>query len=151
MGASIVRNDKQAEFIRLFTGSEWAGNATACAIRAGYSEPTARQTAYRLKRKFESQIKEEVVKRIGDNAALGLSGIIQIARNEKNPQIRLQACKDLLDRAGYSAISHLEINNMDNKSDEELKKELEKYIGGNVIDVTPTHEAATTKGDLEKV
>jgi hypothetical protein len=137
MNTDLVRNDQQAEFIQLFVGSKWAGNATQCAIQAGYSEATAKQKGYALKRKFSLQIKEETAKLIGDSASLGLKGILDIAQNATNESVKLAACKDLLDRAGFNAVNQIEIGGMDKMSDEELQAELEKYLKANVINVTP--------------
>jgi adenosylmethionine-8-amino-7-oxononanoate aminotransferase len=132
-----VNNEQQAEFIRLYVGSEYAGNASACAIKAGYSEATSKQKGYQLKRKFAEVIKEETVKLIGDSATLGLAGIIELARTATNQNVKLQACKDLLDRAGFGSISQIEISGMDKKTDKELEAELEMLLSQNIIDVTP--------------
>lgn len=137
MSMDLVRNDQQAEFIRLFVGSQWAGNATKCAIGAGYSEATAKQKGYALKRKFADRIKDETVKLIGDSATLGLAGVLDIAKNATNDNVRLQACKDLLDRAGFNTVSQIEISGLDKKSDEELQEELNRLLNANIIDVTP--------------
>ena len=141
----LVRNDQQAEFIRLFVGSQWAGNATKCAIGAGYSEATAKQKGYALKRKFADKIKDETVRLIGDSATLGLAGVLDIAKNATNESVKLQACKDLLDRAGFNAINQIEISGMDKKSDEELKEELDRLLNANIIDITP--ESSTSVED----
>ena len=45
----------------------------------------------------------------------------------------------MLDRAGFGSVNQIEISGMDNKSDEELKKELELLLNQNIIDVTPTN------------
>jgi len=132
-----VRNEMQAEFIRLYTGSEYAGNATMSAVQAGYSKDTAKQKGYALKRQFAMKIAEETQKLIGDSATLGLAGIINLAKNASNQQVQLAACRDLLDRAGYTAVSQINLTGMDNKSDEELKIELDKLLNSNVIDVSP--------------
>ena len=137
MSTDLVRNEQQAEFIRLFVGSQWAGNAKLCAIGAGYSEATAKQKGYNLKRKFADRIKDETVKMIADSATLGLAGVLDLAKNATNDSVRLQACKDLLDRAGFNAINQIEISGMDKKSDEELKEELNRLLNANIIDVTP--------------
>ena len=137
MSTDLIRNDQQAEFIRLFVGSQWAGNAKMCAIGAGYSEATAKQKGYALKRKFADKIKDETVRLIGDSATLGLAGVLDLAKNATNDSVRLQACKDLLDRAGFNAINQIEISGMDKKSDEELKEELNRLLNANIIDVTP--------------
>jgi len=134
-----VNNEQQAEFIRLYVASEDAGNAARCAIRAGYSEATAKQKGYNMKRQFAEVIKEETVKLIGDSATLGLAGIIHLAKNASNQNVKLQACKDLLDRAGFGSVNQVEITGMDKKTDEELKKELELLLNQNIIDVTPTN------------
>lgn len=138
MNTDLVRNDQQAEFIRLFVGSEWAGNAAQCAIQAGYSAATAKQKGYQLKRKFSEKIKEETIKLIGDSATLGLAGVLDIAKNATNESVKLQACKDLLDRAGFNAINQIEVSGIDKKSDEELKEELNRLLNANVIDITPS-------------
>jgi adenosylmethionine-8-amino-7-oxononanoate aminotransferase len=144
MSTDLVRNDQQAEFIRLFVGSQWAGNASACAIGAGYSKDTAKQKGYQLKRKFADKIKDETVRMIADSATLGLAGVLELAKNATNDSVRLQACKDLLDRAGFNAINQIEISGMDKKSDEELKEELNRLLNANIIDVTP--EVSTQVG-----
>ena len=151
MSTDLVRNDQQAEFIRLFVGSQWAGNASACAIGAGYSKDTAKQKGYQLKRKFADKIKDETVRMIADSATLGLAGVLDLAKNATNDSVRLQACKDLLDRAGFNTVNQIEISGMDKKSDEELKEELNRLLNANIIDVTP--EVATeveTRAILEK-
>jgi phage terminase small subunit len=137
MSTDLVRNDQQAEFIRLFVGSQWAGNASACAIGAGYSKDTAKQKGYQLKRKFADRIKNETVRMIADSATLGLAGVLDLAKNATNDSVRLQACKDLLDRAGFNTVNQIEISGMDKKSDEELKEELNRLLNANIIDVTP--------------
>ena len=141
MSTDLVRNEQQAEFIRLFTGSQWAGNASKCAMGAGYSEATAKQKGYALKRKFADKIQEETVRLIADSATLGLAGVLDLAKNASNDSVRLQACKDLLDRAGFNAVNKFQFNDMDKKSDEELQVELDRLLGQNIIDVTP--EVAT--------
>jgi len=141
MSTDLVRNEQQAEFIRLFTGSQWAGNASKCAMGAGYSEATAKQKGYALKRKFADKIQEETVRLIADSATLGLAGVLDLAKNASNDSVRLQACKDLLDRAGFNAVNKFQFNDMDKKSDEELQIELDRLLGQNIIDVTP--EVAT--------
>ena len=141
MSTDLVRNEQQAEFIRLFTGSQWAGNASKCAMGAGYSEATAKQKGYALKRKFADKIQEETVRLIADSATLGLASVLDLAKNASNDSVRLQACKDLLDRAGFNAVNKFQFNDMDKKSDEELQVELDRLLGQNIIDVTP--EVAT--------
>ena len=137
MSTDLVRNDQQAEFIRLFTSSEWAGNASKCAIQAGYSKETSKQKGYQLKRKFADKIQEETGRLISDSATLGLAGILFLAKEAKNDSVRLQACKDLLDRAGFNAVNKFQFNDMDKKTDEELQVELDRILNANVIDVTP--------------
>ena len=107
----------------------------------GYSEATAKQKGYNLKRKFADRIKDETVKMIADSATLGLAGVLDLAKNATNDSVRLQACKDLLDRAGFNAINQVEISGMDRKTDDELKEELNRLLNANIIDVTP--ETAT--------
>jgi DNA-binding CsgD family transcriptional regulator len=145
MSTDLVRNERQAEFIRLFVGSQWAGNASKCAVGAGYSEDTAKQKGYQLKRKFADKIQQETVRMIADSATLGLAGVLDLAKNASNDSVRLQACKDLLDRAGFNAINQIEISGLDKKSDEELKEELDRLLNANVIDVTP--ESSTSVED----
>ena len=137
MSTDLVRNEQQAEFIRLFVGSQWAGNASRCAIQAGYSKDTSKQKGYQLKRKFADKIKDETVRMIADSATLGLAGVLDLAKNATNDSVRLQACKDLLDRAGFNTVNQIEISGMDKKSDEELKEELDRILNANIIDVTP--------------
>ena len=98
-----------------------------------------------MKRKFADKIKDETVRLIGDSATLGLAGVLDIAKNATNESVKLQACKDLLDRAGFNAINQIEISGMDKKSDEELKEELDRLLNANIIDITP--ESSTSVED----
>lgn len=75
------------------------------AIRAGYSPRSAGVTASRLMRHpaVLRALFEEVTKHLGASLPLALQQVVTLSSAAKSEYVRLEASKDLLDRAGLAA------------------------------------------------
>lgn len=76
------------------------GKVGIASQRAGYKD---RATGSRLLRdpKVVKAIQEMMVDAIGVHAASALGTVVKLARSAKSDYVRLEAAKDLLDRAGF--------------------------------------------------
>jgi hypothetical protein len=85
---------------------ETAGNATASAVKAGYAERSAAQEGHRLLRHVgvRAEIERLTRQELGDHASAAVALLGRVVRDEKAPlKIRVDACKTILDRAGFIA------------------------------------------------
>ena len=118
--------DKQAAFVKEFALS---GNATKSAIRAGYSERTSYQKGHQLRYQLARQIEDETRKLMQSAVPGALEQIVDLAARATSEQVRLQADKDIMDRAGLKPTERIE-NITVEKSTDELRKELAQLMGG---------------------
>jgi|TARA_R100000963_G_C4625591_1_gene91920 phage terminase small subunit len=121
-----VRTSKQDKFIDSYC---LTGNATKAAEMAGYSKATAKQQGYTLKNQFSGEIGERMKRMIQDCVPGALAQINDLAGTADSEGVRLNACKDILDRAGFKPVDKQEVSHVEATSTDELKKELEALIG----------------------
>jgi phage terminase small subunit len=117
--------DKQEKFIENYC---LTGNAAKAAEMAGYSAKTSKQMGYTLKNQLSSEISEKMTKMIQDSVPGALSQINDLVINATSEGVRLNACKDILDRAGYKPVEKQEISHVETASTEELERELEALL-----------------------
>ena len=119
-------NEQQQKFIDRFIAS---GNASGSAKAAGYSD--TKQRGYELRKRYAKEISNGIHDNIGDLMPSLLKVVAKIAMEEESPAIRLKACMDLMDRAGYKPVEHTqsEVINMEVKTTDELEAELEELLG----------------------
>ena len=98
---------QQISFIDNFTG-QCGGNATQSAIKAGYSDKTAKQQGYALKKQLSLEIEEKNRQLLNNNVPLAITTSV-LDRNN------MQTVHKILD------VTH-------NKTDEQLKVELEHLL-----------------------
>jgi phage terminase small subunit len=105
------------------------GNAAKAANAAGYADP--KQRGYELRKRYSKEIADSIKDNIGDLMPSLLKVMTKIAIEEQSPALRLKACQDLMDRAGYKPVDRMEseIYNVDVKTTEELEAELEELLG----------------------
>jgi len=117
-----TRTAQQEKFFEYYLMS---GNASKAAEFAGYGSP--KQRGYELKRKFKDEIEKRQKALIQDAVPGVIHQIIAMAQGAESEAVRLNACKDLMDRAGFKPIekTETEITTTEAKSTEELKQELE--------------------------
>ncbi len=77
------------------------GNTTIAAQKAGYNNHSAAQIRCRLKNQFNDEIDKIHRSIITDAVPNVLNQIIHLATAATREPVRLQACRDLLDRAGF--------------------------------------------------
>ena len=100
-----MRTEKQESFIESYCQT---GNATKAAIQAGYSQATAKQQGHVLKNKFAKEIEQRIKKMVQDAVPAAVSQISILAQTATSEQVRLNAAKDILDRAGLKPAERVE-------------------------------------------
>jgi len=120
-----MRSEQQETFIEQYC---LHGNASRAAEQAGYSHP--KQRGYELKNKFASEIEERTKKMIKDAVPSAMRMLQRLAEEAESESVRLGAVKDILDRAGLKPTEKIqqEISQVEQKSTEELQKELEALL-----------------------
>ena len=119
---------KQKTFIQEFVST---GDGVENARRAGYSDrsfPSLRAGASWLKRRLSSQIAEELRLYIINSAPRALAILQNLAMNAQSESVRLKACTDLLDRAGFKPVKRQETHHV-SRTVEEVEAELMGLVG----------------------
>ena len=131
-----MRTEKQDKFIENYC---LTGNAAKAAEMAGYSKKTSKQMGYSLKNQFQSEIDEKMMRMIQDSVPGALAQVNNLATAAASEGVRLNACKDILDRAGYKPAEKVEqkISHLETASTDELKRELEGLIGTSEVEEIP--------------
>ena len=104
------------------------GNATQSAVEAGYSEKTAKQKGYELKKNLRHEINDQTQKVLADKIHQNLHFLSELAEKAESESVRLGAIKDLLDRAGLKPVERIEQTNIEQKSNEEIQRELNALL-----------------------
>lgn len=136
---------QQKEFVDIYLKNR-KKNQTQAAVDAGYSSKSASSQAYQLLQnpivleyleKREKQLEKELKREFFFDAIDARRVLSDVVNNpESKDADRINAAKDLLDRAGYKAVDVHEIQatvntNADGLTDEELEqriKELKKEL-----------------------
>ena len=85
------------------------GDHVQAARRAGYSEKTVANQACKLKRELASEIREELNHNFVGYAPKALQTLKELAESSTSESVRLQASRDLLDRAGFKPADRHEL------------------------------------------
>ena len=129
-----ILNEQQQNFISIYTAT---GNASQAAKMAGYANP--KQKGYDLKNRFAPEIAEAIRGEIGDDVVPVIRQVRELALNAESEAVKLNACKDLLDRAGYKPVDRSLVESTNTTvyelSTEELEAELQKLLATD----TPVH------------
>lgn len=111
------------------------------AIALGYSEESAEVQGYKLKRRLSEQIIERQMAKLSGKANRAINEIYKLAMTATRESIRLNACKDILDRAGFKAtervVQHTTVSNSDEVTmtpTEDLEAELADILKGTQLD-----------------
>lgn len=123
--ASKMRTDKQERFIESYC---LTGNAAKAAEMAGYSQKGSKQMGYMLKNQFSSEIDTRMRKMIQDSVPGALAQVNDLVSNAVSEGVRLNACRDILDRAGFKPVEKQEISHVETSSVEELEQELKALL-----------------------
>ena len=117
--------ERQDKFIEHYS---LTGNATQSVIEAGYSEKTAKQKGYELKKNLRHEINEQTQKVLADKIPASLNVLSKLAEGAESESVRLGAVKDILDRAGLKPIERSEVTTVERMSDEEIQRELDALL-----------------------
>ena len=120
-----MRTDKQERFIESYC---LTGNAAKAAEMAGYSKKGSKQMGYMLKNQFSSEIDERMKRMIQDAVPGALAQVNDLVANAVSEGVRLNACRDVLDRAGFKPVERQEISHVETSSIEELEQELKSLL-----------------------
>ena len=102
---------------------------------AGYSKDQSKHRSKRLQRHLWLHIEDRIKQRVGETATLALNTLEELMRNAESENVKLNAARDILSRAGYDATQRREttIKEVSELSDEELNQQIEKLSSGNVL------------------
>jgi hypothetical protein len=122
--------DKENNFI-----TELVDNHLEAFAKAGYDcKATAKNRAKRLQRHLWLHIEKRIKERVGESATLALSVLELLMRNAESENVKLNAARDILSRAGYDAVNKQEtvIKEVVDLSDAELDEQI-KRLSDNVV------------------
>jgi len=128
---SIQEKQEQAEnrdriFVEEYVQN--GGNATRAAIASGSNESSASTVGYRLKRRLQNKINDEQKAALKGYSSNALTNIQTLAETAVREKVKLDANKDLLDRAGWKPVDRSEVTTHDdvkNKTHDEIMEELD--------------------------
>ena len=104
------------------------GDHVEAARRAGYSEKTLNNQACKLKRELSGEIESELRFNFVSHAPNALRILTELAEYSNSDSVRLQAARDLLDRAGYKAVERRE-EITQRPSTQEIESEIVRLVG----------------------
>jgi len=117
--------ERQEKFVEYYA---LTGNAAKSAVEAGYSQKTAKQKGYELKKLLSNEIHEQTQKILQDKIPASIHWLTELAQTAESESVRLGAIKDLLDRAGLKPVERIEQTNVERMSDEEIQRELSALL-----------------------
>jgi phage terminase small subunit len=120
-----IMTERQEKFVEYYS---LTGNAAKSAVEAGYSQKTAKQKGYELKKLLSNEIHEQTQKILQDKIPASIHWLTELAQTAESESVRLGAIKDLLDRAGLKPVERIEQTNVERMSDEEIQRELNALI-----------------------
>ena len=105
------------------------GNGTLAAKEAGYKDsPSLVNQASKLKRELSVEIAKELTANFLSVAPRAMKTLVDLAENSPSDSVKLAACKDLLDRAGFRPIYRRE-EIRPQGSKEQLEAEMIHLVG----------------------
>ena len=100
---------------------------------AGYSEPKesmAKHRSKRLQKHLWLHIENRIKERVSETATLALNVLEDLMRTAESENVRLNAARDILSRAGYDAIQRQEtvFKEVHEMSDKELDEQIKELL-----------------------
>ena len=124
--SSEERQVRDSEFVDDFINN--GGNATQAAKTVGVSDGSANTVGYRLKHRLVDEIEVEQKEALKGYATKALHQVQTLAETAVSENVKLNANRDLLDRAGWKPIDRSEVTEVTdllNMTTEELQAELD--------------------------
>ena len=132
------RQDRDSDFVAEFINN--GGNATQAAKTVGVSDGSASTVGYRMKNRLINDIEAEQKEALKGYASKALHQIQTLAETAGSENVKLNANRDLLDRAGWKPVEKsevTEVTDVQNMTDEKLQAELDalyKADGKKLVD-----------------
>ena len=105
------------------------GNVTLAAKEAGYKDSNSLvNQASKLKRELSVEIAKELTANFMSVAPRAMKTLVDLAENSPSDSVKLAACKDLLDRAGFRPIDRRE-EIRPQRTPAELEAEIKRLAG----------------------
>ena len=123
------RQDRDSDFIAEFIDN--GGNATQAAKAVGVSDGSASTVGYRMKNRLINDIEAAQKEALKGYASKALHQIQTLAETAGSENVKLNANRDLLDRAGWKPVERSEITEIGGLQDmttEELQAELDTLL-----------------------
>ena len=117
---------RDSEFVDEFINN--GGNATQAAKTVGVSDGSASTVGYRMKNRLINNIEAAQKEALKGYATKALHQVQTLAETAVSENIKLNANRDLLDRAGWNPVEKSEITevtDLQNMTTEELQAELD--------------------------
>ena len=123
------------------------GNATQAAIACGAKESSASTVGYRLKRRLQKQIDAEQKESLKGYSSNALHQIQHLAESAVSEKVKLDANKDLLDRAGWKPVEKSEVttNDTSNMTHDEIMEELDQLHRRSGLKTVAIHSVVLDK------
>jgi|TARA_R110002020_G_scaffold67910_2_gene178177 hypothetical protein len=105
-------------------------------LEAGYTDTKNNQhLSKRLQRHLWLHIEDRIKQRVGETATLALNVLEDLMRSGESENVRLNAARDILSRAGYDATQRSEttIKEVADLTDEELDTQIRQLSRDNVV------------------
>jgi hypothetical protein len=124
--------EKEAAYVRCIVDEALSPEEAYYA--AGYNSKGHR--AKRLQRHLWKHIEKRIEERVGETATLALSVLENLMRSADSENVKLNAARDILSRAGYDAVARQEttIKEASDLTDEELDAQI--ALMSNVVKIT---------------
>ena len=105
---------------------------------AGYkgdSENANKSRSKRLQRHLWLHIEHRIQQRVGETSTMALNVLEELMRSAESENVRLNAARDILSRAGYDATQRSEttIKEVSDLTDEELDSQIRQLASDNVV------------------
>lgn len=130
--------DKERAFIEAMVQDKLdCYGAFAQAGYTGKSQSVSRNRARRLQRHLWLHIEHCIKERVNETAALALSVLQDLMRHAESENVKLNAARDVLSRAGYDAVNRTEtvFKDVTQLSDSELDEQIAQLA--NVVNFQP--------------
>jgi phage terminase small subunit len=122
--------DKHKRFLQVYTAN--GGNASAAARTVGYQTTggSDKVTACRILKKPESieYLHKLLLQSLTADAPFAIATIRMLAEKAESEQVRLQACRELLDRVGFKLAERHEFILKDERTSEEIEASIRAHI-----------------------
>jgi hypothetical protein len=115
----IADKEKEEKFVEHYTNT---GNAKESALASGYNSKSACSMGHYLKKKFALEIEEKQKEKLQGMSGKSL-GVLDRLLNADSDNVKLNACKLILECNGFTKDSNLNVNvksEYSTKTDDEL-------------------------------